>query len=163
MLATSLADIKQTLSCKIYCPSELWFGGLNQNMNLNPAVVYFTLLAGGNEMYSLYSLFPPGQQQGVIEQVEVHRFGWELELWAGNVHHLSVHFQELTMLHQPSGLRDQRKYLQRRSHVKNTPELSPLWRKTSLTFPSKWIFLLRWISSSILFIDCTLELHSLMI
>lgn len=35
--------------------------------------------------------------------------------------------------------------------------------KTSLTFPSKWIFLLRWMSSSILFIDCTLELHSLMI
>lgn len=36
MLATLLADIKQTLCCKIYCPMELWF------KNLNPAVVYFT-------------------------------------------------------------------------------------------------------------------------
>lgn len=30
----------------------------------------------------------------------------------------------------------------------------------SLTLPSKWIFLLRWMSSSVLFMDCTLELHS---
>lgn len=28
------------------------------------------------------------------------------------------------------------------------------------TLPSKWIFLLRWMSSSVLFMDCTLALHS---
>lgn len=79
MLATLLSDVKQTLSCKMYSPMELWLGDLNQNVNVNSAVVYFTLLVGGNETF-FYLLLSPGQQEGVIEQVEVHRFGWELEL-----------------------------------------------------------------------------------
>lgn len=62
MLATLLADIKQILSCKIYIPMELWFGDLNQNVTVNPAVVYFTLLAGGNEMFS--SLTPSSWTAG---------------------------------------------------------------------------------------------------
>lgn len=62
MLATLLADIKQILSCKIYIPMELRFGDLNQNVNVNPAVVYFTLLAGGNETFA--SLTPSSWTAG---------------------------------------------------------------------------------------------------
>lgn len=94
-------------------------------------------------MWSLLdSLLPPGQQEAVIEQVEVHRFDGELELWAGNVHHLSVHFQEFTVLHQPPGLRDQREYLQRRSRVKNTPQSTASWRKNVSHFSFKMDFLI---------------------
>lgn len=61
-----------------------------------------------------HSLLLSGQQETVIEQVEVHRFGGQLELRPRNAHHLSVHFKELTMFHQPTGLRDERKNLQRK-------------------------------------------------
>lgn len=54
MLATLLTDIKQILICKIYSPMELWFVDLNQNVNVNPAVVYFTLLASGNETFFFF-------------------------------------------------------------------------------------------------------------
>jgi len=57
--------------------------------------------------------------------------------------------------------------LLRKKHLKmlnaHNANIGNTCRMTSITFPSKVIFLLRWISSSILFIDCTLELHSLMI
>lgn len=57
------------------------------------------------------SLLPPGQQQAVIEQVQVHGLSGQLELGPGYAHHLSVHLQELTVFHQPAGLRDQREDL----------------------------------------------------
>lgn len=59
-------------------------------------------------------LLPPGQQQAVVKQVEVHWLGGQLEFWSRNAHHLGVHFQELTVLHQPAGLGDERKDLQRK-------------------------------------------------
>lgn len=81
MLATLLTDIKQILICKIYSPMELWFVDLNQNVNVNPAVaLLYWLVEMKLFFFFFYSLLPPGQQEGVIEQVEVHRFGWELEL-----------------------------------------------------------------------------------
>lgn len=40
------------------------------------------------------------------------------------------------------------------------PSRAPSYRLRSRTLPSKWIFLLRWMSSSVLFMDCTLALHS---
>ena len=39
------------------------------------------------------------------------------------------------------------------------PSVPAPWLKAG-TLPSKWILLLRWMSSSVLFMDCTLALHS---
>jgi hypothetical protein len=38
--------------------------------------------------------------------------------------------------------------------------MDPIPPAAAHTLPSKWIFLLRWMSSSVLFMDCTLALHS---
>ena len=56
---------------------------------------------------SLYSLLPSGEQQTVVEEVEVHRLGGQLQLGAGDAHGLGVHLQQLPVLHQPAGLGDE--------------------------------------------------------
>lgn len=61
---------------------------------------------------AFHSLLPPGQKQTVVEQMKVHGPRGQLELRSRNTHRLSVHLQELPVLHQPAGLRDQREDLQ---------------------------------------------------
>lgn len=62
-----------------------------------------------------YSLLPPGEQQAVVEQMEVHGLGGQLELGPRHGHHLGVNLQQLSVFHKPAGLRDQREDLRAES------------------------------------------------
>lgn len=59
-------------------------------------------------------LFSPGQQEAVVEQVQVYWLGGQLEFGSRNTHGLHVHLQKFTVLHQPARLRNQREDLERR-------------------------------------------------
>lgn len=47
--------------------------------------------------------------------MEVHGLGGQLELGPRHCHHLGVYLQQLAVLHQPAGLRDEREDLQMES------------------------------------------------
>lgn len=136
------------------------------------------------------SLLPPGQQQAVIEEMQVDGLAGQLQLGGGRCGQWGQ-LHQFPMPNQPAGLRDQWEDLEgwRRQgggrvrprtagqkaqngegwgrRVRNWPEetraaplRTPSRQLQACTLPSKWIFLLRWISSSVLFMDCTLALHS---
>lgn len=126
------------------------------------------------------SLLPPGEKQAVIEEVQVDRLAGQLQLGRGGGRQW-CQLHQLPVPHQPAGLRDQWEDLGRwrrqgRRQVRpraagqraqardgkgqELPFVCPSRWLWACTLPSKWIFLLRWMSSSVLFMDCTLALHS---